>query len=160
MKELKSKLITPNEEIIFKNLLNFYLADKKKKHSYVNKKGEKFKIRTPLPNDRFRVEKIFLYEVIGKDCIFIHITDDKIIKRRHDHKVFIGEITFDLADIEYHANRDDLINYNEIKVIIFNSTDILSSPEDLPVFGPDIFDFKRSIVLPDDTGGGVIVEGP
>lgn len=160
MKELKIKLITPKEEIIFKKLLNFYLADKNQKHSYVDKKGKKFKIKTPLPNNKFRVEKIFLYEVIGNDCIFIHITDDKGIPRRYDHKVFIGEITFNLGDIEFHSDRNDLINYDEIKVIIYNSTDILSSPSDLPIYSSDIFDIDKKAILPDETGSGVIVEGP
>jgi hypothetical protein len=160
MKKIKNNLITPAEEIMFNGLLNFDLAQKKKKHSYVNKKGKKFKVKTPLPNDRFRIEKILMYEIIGKDCIFIHITDDKTISRRSDHKVFIGEITFDLTDIEAHPDRIDLTNHHEIKVIIFNSTSTITY-ENLPNLGPIIFEMKSSaLALPDDSGSGVIVEGP
>ncbi|MGK0412547.1 MAG: hypothetical protein ACJA1B_000745 [Polaribacter sp.] len=45
MKKIKNSLITSAEEIMFNSLLNFDLAQKNKKHSYLNKKGKKFKIK-------------------------------------------------------------------------------------------------------------------
>jgi hypothetical protein len=161
MKKITHTLFKTGDTTIFMGKLNFYLAEQNKKHSIYDTKNKKFRINIPLPNNKFRIKNIYLYNNIGLDCLLIHITDDKEIPRRFDHRVFVGKITFDLSDIEFDVNRDSIINFNEIKIIIYS--DISERRVgNLPDISVDFFNPKNQeyMTSPDDTGGGVITRHP
>lgn len=103
---------------------NFDIIEEPLKISYFNNDKRIIHIETALPNKKFKIRNVFNISNIFYAMVVIHVSDDKNLERRNDHREYIGEL-----DIKY----DKIINVIEseftitngefLNVLIFNDKD-------------------------------------
>ncbi|WP_299048862.1 hypothetical protein [uncultured Polaribacter sp.] len=176
MKPFKFIPFNNSHRALFKNKKNLDLADTIKKHSYFNKLTGMITIRFTVPNKKFNVYAILNITKNGIPTIIIYVSDcsNKPI-RSNSKKNYVAEIVFHYNEIIPYPGDDFNINTTEsIIVKIYNDDSICNfskSKKILKHLLNDEYNFinkKNALTdinildgfIPNEKGGGVIIEGP
>lgn len=116
-----------------------------------------FEVKIPLPNDKFKPDNVFLINKI----IWIFISDNSTTSARNGRKKdYIMTLSFTLSDVLTPEGDELIIPENkEINAVIYNDNRINIKWKKSSITYKKYV--KESLfILPDDTGGGVIIKFP
>lgn len=158
----KTRGIKPKDEIIsYQKFLKI-----QSQHSFFNDLGQFICVKFPVTDNKYTVKNIFDFSTKNKNRIAIHFSNGKTNTNqgRPSDKDFMISGYFTVSDTISVGNNTILLDENkELTVLVFNENSEITR-ENISNFisNNDFENIEKgnTSFLPNEKGGGVIVQGP